>query len=240
MQRHLVDVILQWDATISLQQHDAQKVHAVYADQIEALVFQNTISSGRGGEGIESFIFTHRLFSPTAYFKNVKNRLGNIGSSIAASVTQFPCESSFIGNKTQRQTMESIINGSMSKHRKNGQSGMIYVALSRVTSIKVLFLTALLEQNLVKYKPTYDVLSKRNDWKLWDKYLSLTSNMLLQNSMSGKQRYDDSNTTAQKALITKACHRLMSQPFSSSWLNYNHSHWHKDLRRSFTKNATEY
>lgn len=176
MQRHLVDVILQWDATISLQQHDAQKVHAVYANQIEALVFQNTISS----EGIESFIFTHRLFSPTAYFKNVKNRLGNIGSSIAASVTQFPCESSLIGNKTQRQTMESIIIGSMSKHRKNRQSGMIYVALSRVTSIKVLFLTALLEQNLVKYKPTYDVLSKRNDWKFWDKYLSLTSNMLLQ------------------------------------------------------------
>lgn len=53
--------------------------------------------------------------------------------------------------------MESIIIGSISKHHKNGQSGWIYVALSRVTSIKGLFLTAPLEKDLTKYKPRNDV-----------------------------------------------------------------------------------
>lgn len=151
----LQDIILKDSAAIRVTEIGGREVHTVYADDVLCLIFKHTIASWLGTTRFPTLPpgcfpivgYTHSL---TKLFRD------NPGS---AKITVFPCEFATImtGHKMQGQTVDSIILGSFSDAHKNGNTGWLYVILSRVRSLSGLYLLTPLQTDVTKYKPRTEV-----------------------------------------------------------------------------------
>jgi hypothetical protein len=155
----LQDVVLLDDAHVRVVAiPDGMHVHAVYADEVATLVFKHTHKEFKMLDlfpPLPSGCFPGRCVK-----KNARVRNGTHGS-FDVRIVQFPATPAKLitGHKLQGQSLDSLIVGAMAPEHKFGQTGWLYVTLSRVKSIGGLFLLTPIETDPSKYKPRPDVMA---------------------------------------------------------------------------------
>lgn len=157
------DIILTSNAQIRIVSlEDGNQAHAVYADEVKCLILRHTIPAQEQTKSFESL--PTGCFPVTAIKCTVTCKLGSSGKSFKVRVTQLPCVSALVltGHKIQGQTLNSVILGALSPIHQSGQSGWIYVILSRVRTLNGLFLLTKLEEDVQKYLPRKNVMREMN------------------------------------------------------------------------------
>ena len=135
-----------------------RQVQMVNASDVECLIFQHQISSWKESNHFPSLpICCFPLMSDT---RTIQRRFGNDRKGKRVTVRQFPCTSALVltVHKTQGQTLDRIILGSLSKRDKFGMTGLLYVTVSRVKSIEGFYTCELLVPDEKKFKPRTSVI----------------------------------------------------------------------------------
>lgn len=156
---HLYDVILRDEAVIRIHRtKDGTQTHTVYADEIVCLLFHHRLAEFKATHNFDSLPLG--CFPVITTKKNIRCQLGKNNSTFSVSLTQFPCTLANIitGHKIQGQSLNSIILGTLSKIHQYGNTGWIYVVLSRVRTLSGLFLLVKLCTDVKKYKPRLSVM----------------------------------------------------------------------------------
>ena len=155
------DIVLVPNAQVRIVTlEDGNQAHAVYADEVNCLILKHTAPAQ---EKIGSFPnLPLGCFPVTAIKCNIICKLGSTGKNFKVRVTQLPCVSALVltGHKIQGQTLNSVILGALSPVHQSGQSGWIYVVLSRVRKLEGLFLLTKLEEDPRKYLPRKNVMKE--------------------------------------------------------------------------------
>lgn len=152
-----VDVVLKKEIQIQRITLGRHYVHAVNADQVLSLIFQHKSTTWRQSSTFSTL--PEGCFPLISQCQKIKCRIGKERRLMTISVTQPPCELAHIltGHKMQGQTVKSIVLGNISKYHRNGQTGWLYVILSRVKNLSGLYLLTPLDENVKIYKPRSDV-----------------------------------------------------------------------------------
>ena len=145
--------------TVSLDDGTNVSVHAVYASQVDTLVFKHSIKNFKTLDAFPEL--GPGRFPVEAKTTQKKFRVSKDNSTmVKARVTQFPVGLACIltGHKMQGRSLDSIILGDLVGTHKYNSTGWLYVVLSRVRTLKGLFTLALLDTDTRKYKPRWHVI----------------------------------------------------------------------------------
>ncbi len=157
----LRDIILKTNTTISVTKLDENQIfHYAMASDIECLILEHTFGSCDNSIIYPTVPPGHFLIKQE--HKNMNILFNENGARIKVKMVQFPITHAIVltGHKTQGMTMDNIILGSMSDKDQYGNTGCLYVVLSRVRDICGLYTLTPLSTDLSKYKKRNDVLKE--------------------------------------------------------------------------------
>ena len=169
-QARLHSIILKNSAQVrAITLEGNKQVHAVYADEVDTLIFKHTNINWASAETFPCLPLG--CFPIVPISNNILCRLGKDKKLCSLRARQFPCANALImtGHKIQGQTVDSIILGDVSKHHQYGSTGWIYVILSRVRSIQGLITLIRLTEDPKKFKPRKHVVNEMERLRLIEK-----------------------------------------------------------------------
>jgi len=151
---------------VALDSLETLTVHAVYASEVEQLVFMHAV---KDFQQVKAFPSLGPGQFPVCAVTST--RKFNVGASkpISARVTQFQVGLACVmtGHKLQGQSLEQIILGDLSAMHKYGTTGWLYVVLSRAKTLEGLYTLVLLDPDPANYKLRADVLQEMRRLRLF-------------------------------------------------------------------------
>ena len=145
--------------TVALENAITSLVHAVYASEVEALMFKHDTPAFKSSNFFPEL--PQGCFPVVAKTFSKKFNFGG-DALVSATVTQFQITLACVltGHKMQGRSVDSIILGDLVGADKYGATGWLYVVLSRVRTLSGLYTLQLLTEDLSKYKPRTAVINE--------------------------------------------------------------------------------
>ena len=154
---YLQDIVLKPSATLTLELlPTGKKVASVCASEVDCLLFKH---KNTAWTNVSPFSNLQKgCFPVIPTMKSVECKF-NASFQLKIKVFQFACVLSLVltGHKMQGISTDAIILGSLAPKDKSGNTGWLYVILSRVRTIHGLFLMEQIEKNHTKYVMRSDV-----------------------------------------------------------------------------------
>ena len=150
-------VVLKPSATLTLELiPTGKKVASVCASQVDCLLFKHKNSAWTNVSPFSNL--EKGCFPVILTAKSVECKF-NASYQLKIKVFQFSCVLSLVltGHKMQGISTDAIILGSLAPKDKSGNTGWLYVILSRVRTIQGLFLVEKIKENHMEYIMRSDV-----------------------------------------------------------------------------------
>ncbi|KAI9555071.1 hypothetical protein GHT06_017586 [Daphnia sinensis] len=157
----LQSIVLKNTAQIRvLNLEGSKQVHAVFAHDVQCMVFKHTKTSWSTADTFKSLPLG--CFPITTTTQNICCRIGSEKKKCTFRIRQFPCANGLImtGHKVQGLTTDTIVLGDISKRHQYGSSGWLYVILSRVRTLQGLTTLTRLTEDSSKFKQRKYVLDE--------------------------------------------------------------------------------